>query len=88
VLGQVRDKLRLNCAAVQVPLGVEDAHRGLVDLIEMRAFEFHGPNGEQVREARLLPDAPAAPWSGKACAVGRTGTPGGGWEPGDRGLCV
>ena len=52
VLAQVRDKLRLNCAALQVPLGVEDEHRGLVDLLEMRAYEFHGASGESVVEAR------------------------------------
>lgn len=52
VLAQVRDKLRLNSAALQVPLGVEDEHRGLVDLLEMRAYEFHGVRGESVVEAR------------------------------------
>ena len=52
VLAQVRDKLRLNCAALQVPLGVEDEHRGLVDLLDMRAYEFHGASGESVVEAR------------------------------------
>jgi len=55
VLAQVREKLRLNCAAVQIPLGVEDEHRGLVDLLEMCAYEFHGSSGEHVREARWGP---------------------------------
>lgn len=55
VLAQVREKLRLNCAAVQIPLGVEDEHRGLVDLLEMCAYEFHGTSGEHVREARWGP---------------------------------
>ncbi len=51
----MRDKLRLNCAAVQIPLGVEDEHRGLVDLLEMCAYEFNGASGEHVREARWGP---------------------------------
>ncbi|KAK9819578.1 hypothetical protein WJX81_004976 [Elliptochloris bilobata] len=59
VLGQVQDKLRLNCAAVQVPLGVEDEHRGLVDLLEMRAYEFHGASGETVVEVPM-PEGVAA----------------------------
>ena len=44
----MRDKLRLNAAAVQVPIGSEDALRGLVDLIDRRAFVFEGASGETI----------------------------------------
>lgn len=60
VLTQVRDKLRLNCAAMQVPLGVEDEHRGLVDLLDMRAYEFRAASGENVVEVRPVPMAVTA----------------------------
>ena len=46
----MREKLRLHCAPVQLPLGLEDGHRGLVDLVAMRAFHFEGPNGETITE--------------------------------------
>ena len=48
VLRQMREKLRLNAAAVQLPMGSEDQLRGLVDLIDGRAFHFEGASGEQV----------------------------------------
>lgn len=48
VIGQIRDKLGHNCAAVQLPIGLEDELRGLVDLIHMKAFLFQGDHGEQV----------------------------------------
>ena len=54
VIGQMREKLRLNCAPVQLPIGLEDDHKGLVDLIKMKAFHFLGPNGETIQEVRLL----------------------------------
>ncbi len=53
VLGQLRDKLRHNAAAVQVPIGLETEHKGLVDLIEMRAHEFQGPAGTDVVEVPI-----------------------------------
>lgn len=50
VIAQMREKLRLHCAPVQLPLGLEDGHRGLVDLVAMRAFHFEGPNGETITQ--------------------------------------
>lgn len=48
MIRQVREKLRLNAAAVQVPIGAEDALRGLVDLVDRRAYAFEGSSGERV----------------------------------------
>jgi elongation factor G len=44
----MREKLRLNAAALQIPIGHEDSLRGLVDLVERRAFHFEGSSGEQI----------------------------------------
>jgi elongation factor G len=49
VLKQVQDKLRLNAAAVQVPIGLEENHAGVVDLVKMKAITFHGPNGNDIK---------------------------------------
>ena len=45
VLAQVRDKLKLNAAAVQIPIGLEDEHEGVVDLVRMQSVVFSGENG-------------------------------------------
>ncbi|XP_020598223.1 elongation factor G, mitochondrial-like [Phalaenopsis equestris] len=48
VLNQARSKLRHHSAAVQVPIGLEEEFQGLVDLVEMKAYYFHGSNGENI----------------------------------------
>ena len=62
-MAQVREKLRLRIAAVQLPIGLEAAHAGVVDLVAMRALTFEGPRGDNVIEGAvpeaLLPEARA-----------------------------
>lgn len=48
----MRQKLRLNCAPLQIPIGLEHLHQGLVDLIEMKAYDFEGQFGEKINEVR------------------------------------
>lgn len=48
VLDQARAKLRHHSAAVQVPIGLEDDFQGLVDLVNLKAYYFHGSSGEKV----------------------------------------
>ncbi|XP_072965125.1 elongation factor G, mitochondrial [Typha angustifolia] len=48
VINQARSKLRHHSAAVQLPIGLEEEFQGLVDLVEMKAYYFHGSNGEKV----------------------------------------
>ena len=50
VITAIREKLFLNAAPVEVPIGLEDQHKGVVDLIRMKAMYFDGENGEDVRE--------------------------------------
>jgi elongation factor G len=56
VLKQARQKLGLNAAQVQVPIGLEDALVGLVDIIEMKTIKFLGANGENVVVEDTIPD--------------------------------
>ncbi|EOD36065.1 putative mitochondrial elongation factor [Emiliania huxleyi CCMP1516] len=53
VIGQLRDKLRLNAVAMQIPIGVSGDHEGVVDLLERRALRFSGPGGEEVEEGEV-----------------------------------
>lgn len=55
VINELRDKLKLNAAAVQIPIGVEDKHSGVVDLVRMQSYMFTGNDGEVV-ETHPIPD--------------------------------
>ncbi len=50
VCNQLREKLNHNSVMVQIPLGLEEAHEGVVDLISMKAYRFDGDNGENIVE--------------------------------------
>jgi elongation factor G len=49
VKDQLAEKLGLNSVMIQMPIGLEDKHEGLVDLVTMKAYFFDGPNGEDIR---------------------------------------
>ncbi|MEA2004905.1 MAG: elongation factor G [Acidobacteriota bacterium] len=49
VKDQIVEKLGRNAVLMQIPVGLEDKHEGLVDLVSMKAFYFEGPEGQEVR---------------------------------------
>ena len=53
VCNQVREKLGLNSHMMELPIGLEDKLEGVVDLIQMKAIYFDGPNGENIRIADI-----------------------------------
>jgi len=52
---QLREKLGLNAVMIQIPIGLEDKLEGVVDLIQMKAVYFDGPQGEELRFAEIPP---------------------------------
>ncbi|KAL0093635.1 translation elongation factor G [Phycomyces blakesleeanus] len=48
IIDQMRQKLKLTAAAVQIPIGTEDQFRGVVDLIQWKALYNEGDNGENL----------------------------------------
>jgi elongation factor G len=44
------DKLKLNAVMIQIPIGLEEEHKGQVDLVTMKAYVNEGANGEKVSE--------------------------------------
>jgi len=53
VQNQLEDKLGLNTILMQVPIGLEEKHEGVVDLVTMRALYFDGDENHAVREADI-----------------------------------
>jgi elongation factor G len=49
VCDQLGDKLRHNAVMMQIPIGLEDKLRGVVDLVTMKAYYFDGRDGETIR---------------------------------------
>jgi elongation factor G len=63
VRDQLEEKLNHNAVLMQIPVGLEDKHRGVIDLVAMKALYFEGGDGETVRvddiPADLLDEARA-----------------------------
>lgn len=55
-IDQIRDRLGLCAAAVQVNIGVENGLEGVVDLVTMKAIYFDGDSGETLRMEEI-PDS-------------------------------
>jgi elongation factor G len=61
VKNQLCDKLGHNAVLMQIPIGLEDKHEGVIDLVALKAVYFDGAQGEIVRieeiPAELKPEA-------------------------------
>ena len=55
VAAQLREKLKHNAIMMQIPIGLEGDHEGIIDLIEMKAHYFDGPNGD-MRRVEEIPE--------------------------------
>jgi elongation factor G len=53
VRAQLKEKLGHNAVMLQLPIGLEDKHAGLIDLVEMKAYYFEGDNGENISIAEI-----------------------------------
>ena len=53
VTQQLREKLKHNAVMMQMPIGLEGDHEGVVDLISMKAEYFDGPNGDDRRTEEI-----------------------------------
>jgi len=55
-LKSVRDRIGLNAVAVQLPIGQAETFRGVVDLVENKAYTFAGKGMEEKSEETAIPD--------------------------------
>ena len=56
VKNQIKDRLGRNAVLMQIPIGLEDKHEGVVDLVSMKAVYFDGNDGERVRIEDIPPE--------------------------------
>lgn len=56
-IDQISGKLKISAAAVQVPIGMEDTFKGVVDLIRMKAIYNEGKKGESIVETDVIPES-------------------------------
>lgn len=56
-IDQISHKLKISAAAVQVPIGMEDTFKGVVDLVRMKAIYNEGKKGESVVETDVIPES-------------------------------
>ena len=45
IVDQLRNKLNFNAALLQIPMGLESSHKGVIDLLKLKAIYFDGKFG-------------------------------------------
>ena len=55
-IGAIRKELKLPAAAMQLPIGLEEHHTGVVDLVAMEAVYFEGEKGDSVVRKEIPAD--------------------------------
>src|SRR5271157_354126 len=53
VTRQLQEKLNQNAVLLQVPMGLEKDHRGVIDLVSMKALTFEGEHGDELTESEI-----------------------------------
>jgi len=49
----ILERLTPNAVKMQIPLGLEEKHEGMIDLFSLKAFAFEGKFGEQIKEREI-----------------------------------
>ncbi len=67
VYDQLRDRLKANACPIQLPIGAESDFKGIVDLVEMKAYLYTNDIGTDIQEAEIPADmqADAEAWRAK-----------------------
>ena len=53
IVGATTEKLNHKPCVMQIPIGLEDQLKGVVDLVEMKAYYFEGANGDDMIEKEI-----------------------------------
>ncbi len=49
VVQMMRDRLKCNAVPIQLPIGAEDTFKGIIDLVEMKAYIYYDDKGTDIR---------------------------------------
>ena len=49
VIKMMRERLKCNAVPIQLPIGVEDTFKGIIDLVEMQAYVYYDDLGTDIR---------------------------------------
>ncbi len=49
VVDMMKDRLKCNAVPIQLPIGAEDQFRGIIDLVEMKAYVYYDDLGKDIR---------------------------------------
>jgi len=53
VYGQIRDRMRANAVPIQIPIGSEENFRGIVDIVQMKAYIYNNDTGTDIEEVEI-----------------------------------
>ncbi|MEG4972821.1 elongation factor G [Microcoleus sp. K4-B3] len=53
VYGQIRDRMRANAVPIQIPIGSEENFRGIVDIVQMKAYIYNNDMGTDIEEVEI-----------------------------------
>ena len=56
VVSMMRDRLKANAVPIQLPIGSEDTFKGIVDLVEMKAYVYYDDIGKDIRVEEIPAD--------------------------------
>ncbi|MFZ5932488.1 MAG: elongation factor G, partial [Patescibacteria group bacterium] len=67
----IRERLGANAAPVTIPIGVEHSHKGVVDLVKMKAYTQAGPDDNKLTEGEIPPELVAEAKKYRAELIGK-----------------
>jgi elongation factor G len=53
VVSMMKERLKTNAVPIQLPIGAEDTFKGIVDLVEMKAYVYYDELGKDIREEEI-----------------------------------
>jgi elongation factor G len=59
VLGMMKDRLKCNAVPIQLPIGAETFFKGIIDLVEMKAYMYYDDLGKDIRTEEIPDDMKA-----------------------------
>ena len=56
VVQMMKDRLKCNAVPIQLPIGAEDTFKGIIDLVEMKAYVYYDDLGKEIRVEEIPED--------------------------------